>query len=120
MIFNLDAAIGVPAPIPLTGTGEVFFSPHGGATTVIVKEINAARNEVLVQAYSFTSAPIAKALLEAKKRGVNVVVILDKSQRTGRYSSGTFIVNTGIPVWIDALHGIAHNNCNPSNSATYL
>ncbi len=44
----------------------------------------------LVQAYSFTSAPIAKALLDAHKRGVSVQVILDKSQKTQKYSSATF------------------------------
>jgi len=52
------------------------------APTPSVKELNAAKESVLVQAYSFTSAPIAKALLEAHKRGVKVQVILDKSQRT--------------------------------------
>ena len=34
--------------------------------------------------YSFTSAPIAKALVEAKRRGVTVRVILDSSQRTAK------------------------------------
>ena len=41
---------------------QVCFSPNGGCTESIVKEINAAKSEILVQAYSFTSAPIAKAL----------------------------------------------------------
>jgi phosphatidylserine/phosphatidylglycerophosphate/cardiolipin synthase-like enzyme len=64
---------------------------------------------VLVQAYSFTSAPIAKALMEAHKRGVKVQVILDKSQRTEKYTSATFLQNVGIPVYIDDKHAIAHN-----------
>ena len=68
----------------------VYFSPHGGCTDAIVKELDAAKESVLVQAYSFTSAPIAKALMEAHKRGVKVQVILDKSQRTEKYSSATF------------------------------
>ena len=50
-----------------TGSAEVFFSPDGGATAAIVREIDAAKSEVLVQAYSFTSVPIAQALLNAKK-----------------------------------------------------
>ena len=49
---------------------EVFFSPKGGCTEAVVKELNAAKTSVLVQAYSFTSTPIAKALLEAHKRRV--------------------------------------------------
>ena len=68
-----------------------------------------ARQTVLVQAYSFTSAPIAKALLEAHRRGVEVHVILDKSQRTEKYSSATFLFNEGVPVAIDDNHAIAHN-----------
>jgi phosphatidylserine/phosphatidylglycerophosphate/cardiolipin synthase-like enzyme len=58
---------------------QVYFSPKGGCTEAVVKELNAAKTSVLVQAYSFTSAPIAKALLDAHKRGVKVEVILDKS-----------------------------------------
>jgi phosphatidylserine/phosphatidylglycerophosphate/cardiolipin synthase-like enzyme len=64
---------------------------------------------VLVQAYSFTSAPIAKALLDAHKRGVQVQVILDKSQRTEKYSSADFLANQGVLTMIDATHAIAHN-----------
>jgi len=74
-----------------------------------VKEMEQAKTSVLVQAYSFTSAPIAKALLNAHKRGVKVEVILDKSQKTQKYSSATFLNNQGIPVKIDAQHTIAHN-----------
>lgn len=63
----------------------------------------------MVQAYSFTSAPIAKAVVDAHKRGVQVKVILDKSQRTEKYSSADFVAYAGIPVSIDAKHKIAHN-----------
>jgi hypothetical protein len=38
---------------------QVYFSPNGGCTEAIVKEITNAKSEILVQAYSFTSAPIA-------------------------------------------------------------
>ncbi len=74
-----------------------------------MREIDAAKTTILVQAYSFTSAPIAKALVEAHKRGVDVRVILDKSQRTEKYSEADFLHNVGIPTWIDAKHAIAHN-----------
>ncbi len=88
---------------------EVYFSPHGGCTQAIVKELIAAKSSVQVQAYSFTSVPIAKALVDAHKRGVKVEVILDKSQRTEKYSEADFLVNMGIPTKIDTLHAIAHN-----------
>ena len=93
-----------------TGTDiQVFFSPKGGCTEAIVDSLRTATNAVLVQAYSFSSAPIAKALVDAHKRGVNVTVILDKSQRTERYSEADFFLHADIPTFIDARHNIAHN-----------
>ena len=88
---------------------EVYFSPKGGCTEAVVKELGNAKVTVLVQAYSFTSAPIAKALVEAHKRGVKIEVILDRSQRTEKYSSADFVAHAGIPTLIDAKHAIAHN-----------
>jgi len=88
---------------------EVCFTPGGDCTSRIVDTIGTARQTILVQAYSFTSAPIAKALVDAKKRGVDVRAVLDKSQRSERYSGADFLVNGGVPVLIDAAHAIAHN-----------
>jgi|GEM_PF-1258361 hypothetical protein len=85
---------------------EVYFSPHGGCTDAIIRELNKAKITILVHAYSFTSAPIAKALLNAHKRGVKVEVILDKSQRTHKYSETDFLVNSGIRTYIDAAHTV--------------
>jgi phosphatidylserine/phosphatidylglycerophosphate/cardiolipin synthase-like enzyme len=88
---------------------NVCFSPDGKCTAVIVEQIDNAKSEILIQAYSFTSAPIAKALVNARKRGIKVEVILDKSQKKERYTSATFLINAGIPVFIDSMHAIAHN-----------
>jgi phosphatidylserine/phosphatidylglycerophosphate/cardiolipin synthase-like enzyme len=99
---------------------DVCFSPHGGCTEAIVRELDAAKDSVLVQAYSFTSAPIAKALVDAYKRGVKVQAILDKSQRTEKYSSATFLKNAGIPTFIDDKHAIAHNKVMVINGKTVI
>ena len=77
----------------------VYFSPNGGATEAVVRALNAATTQILVQAYSFTSVPIAKALVDAHKRGVTVLAVLDKSQQTEKYSAATFLVNAGINQW---------------------
>ncbi len=88
---------------------QVYFSPDGGCTDAIVNALAAAHSRVLVQAYTFTAKPIAQALLDAKKRGVEVRIILDKSQRTERYSEADFFAHMGIPTFIDPVHAIAHN-----------
>jgi phosphatidylserine/phosphatidylglycerophosphate/cardiolipin synthase-like enzyme len=88
-------------------TWEVYFSPHGECTSAIVRELNKAKNSILVQAYYFTSVPIAEALLNAFDKGVKVEVILDKSQRTNGLIAS--LCDKGIQVKIDITRGIAHN-----------
>ena len=88
---------------------QVYFSPKGGCTDAIVKEIGKAKSEILVQAYSFTSKEIAKALVDASKRGIHTEIILDKSNKSQKYSAADFTFNMGIPTFIDAEHAIAHN-----------
>ena len=105
----LGSGMGCTPPDSIPQGVRVYFSPHGGATEAIVGALGNATNVVLVQAYSFTSAPIARALVEAHRRGVKVQVILDKSQRTEKYSEADFLVHNDIPTLIDAEHAIAHN-----------
>ena len=105
----LLAASALQSPAEPPPQIAVFFSPKGGCTEAVVGALAGATNTVLVQAYSFTSAPIAKALVDAHRRGVNIQVILDKSQRTEKYSSADFVAHAGIPTFIDAKHAIAHN-----------
>ena len=88
---------------------KAYFSPKGGATEAVVRAIDSAKKTVFVQAYSFTSAAIVKALSEAHARGVVVHVILDKSNRTEKYSAADFVAHANIPLLIDAKHAIAHN-----------
>jgi phosphatidylserine/phosphatidylglycerophosphate/cardiolipin synthase-like enzyme len=90
-------------------TVEVCYSPKGGCTEAVVREIGRARNEVLVQAYSFSSKPIAEALVAAKTRGVQVTILLDKSNETEAYSDLPVLMEHGLAPLIDAHHAIAHN-----------
>lgn len=99
---------------------DVRFSLHGGCTDAVVQALGGAKKTVLVQAYSFTSAEIAGALVAAHRRGVKVQMILDKSQRTERYSSADFVAHAGIPTFIDARHAIAHNEVMVIDGETVL
>ena len=99
---------------------EVFFSPKGGCQDAIIREVNAAKDYVHVQAYSFTSAPIARALLDAKKRGVKVEVVIDKGRVTEKYSEATFFANQDIPVFTDGRHAIAHNKVMVIDGSTVI
>ena len=108
-ILFLALLLCLVAGFAYAGNIEVYFSPRGGATDAVCREITSAQREIMVQAYSFTSAPIAQALTAAKKRGVAVSVILDKSQESEKYSSADYLAHAGIPTFIDKRHAIAHN-----------
>ncbi len=101
--------LGATGALARAAAIRVYFSPNGGCTDAILKQINGARSEILIQAYSFTSQPIARALLQAKRRGVRITAVLDKSNRSQKYSAATFLQNMEIPVYIDDQHAIAHN-----------
>jgi phosphatidylserine/phosphatidylglycerophosphate/cardiolipin synthase-like enzyme len=88
---------------------ESHFSPKGGVTDVVVKELGHARREILVLAYSFTSQPISKALVDAKMRGVHVEIVLDHSNEQEPYSDLHFFLEQKMTPVIDAHHAIAHN-----------
>jgi len=115
-ILPLLLTLALPA---LAGEGQslvlrnapvsVFFSPNGGAEEAIVEAIQSARKAIEVQAYSFTSGPIAKALTDAAERGVQVQVVVDHSQLTERYSVIDFLQRRGVLVLVDSAHPIAHS-----------
>jgi phosphatidylserine/phosphatidylglycerophosphate/cardiolipin synthase-like enzyme len=119
LIIALLTSCTICPPCKETPT-QVYFSPHGGATQAIINEISNAKTEILVQAYSFTSTSIAKALVDAHKRSVKVEVILDKSQRKETYTEATFLANMGVPTFIDDKHAIAHNKIMIIDKATVI
>lgn len=88
---------------------DAYFSPKGGCTEVIVRELKKARRHVLIQAYSFSSKEIAQALAEAKMRGVQIEILLDKSNEQETYSDLAAFKEHGLAPLIDAHHAIAHN-----------
>jgi phosphatidylserine/phosphatidylglycerophosphate/cardiolipin synthase-like enzyme len=106
------AAADAPAThrYPATGSVEVAFTPGDRIDRLIVAAIDAARHEVLVQAYSFTDHAIARALLRARRRGVTVRVVADREQaRTLPQNALPDLVAGGVEVWLDGNFQAAHN-----------
>lgn len=78
--------------VPATGTVEVAFSPDEGAENLVLKVINSAHSSIHMLSYSFTSAPVTQALLDAKHRGVDVKLVADyennlEVDRNGKFKS---------------------------------
>lgn len=70
------------------GRLEVAFSPNEGSEKLVVKAIDSATRELLVLAYSFTSAPVTEALIRAQKRGVAVRLVADYKSNISEDRSG--------------------------------
>lgn len=78
---------------------QTCFSPQGKCSAHILREIEAAKQELLVAVYAFTSDDLASALVKAKKRGVVVQVVVDREfDRTNENSKGKFFDVEKIPV----------------------
>lgn len=91
-------------------TWQACFVPDGpSCERSLIEKINSTRRSLLIQGYFFTSQPIAAAVRDAKKRGVDVRVLLDKENLTTKYSSAVYFSRLGIPVMIDNRPKIAHN-----------
>jgi len=99
---------GVPPAAAEDGIA-VYFSPNGGCADAIVHAVDGAHECVWVQAAQFTSAPIARALVAAKQRGVDVRVVVDRKKEDDDHSQIDRLLAAGIPTFADGQHHTAHN-----------
>jgi phosphatidylserine/phosphatidylglycerophosphate/cardiolipin synthase-like enzyme len=78
---------------------QACFSPQGKCSAHILREIDQAKKELLVAVYAFTNDELAGALVQAKKRGVAVQVVIDREfdARTDN-SKGKFFEANKIPL----------------------
>ena len=115
LALTLSAQAGAQGREPtvtLSGKGqiEVAFSPQNDPEAALLAAIDDARDLILVQAYLFTSKPLARGLIDAQRRGVRVEVLLDaESNRPSTFSVMPELLAAGIPVAVETRYNIAHN-----------
>jgi len=113
LLCVLPPAASAREPLPATGTMEVAFTPWDDAEGAIIRAVQGARHTIYVQAYLFTSRALAKALIEAKLRGVKVEVLADSEMATkdpnNNRSQIPQLAAAGIPVRLETRYAIAHN-----------
>ena len=98
------------ASATLAGELITCFTPGEKCTDLIVKQIDEAKKSIYVQAYGLTSQPIIEAVGNAKVRGLEVKVILDKVNETEKQGNGAkYLRSKNIEVLIDNKVAIAHN-----------
>jgi phosphatidylserine/phosphatidylglycerophosphate/cardiolipin synthase-like enzyme len=97
------------APFAATGTIQYAFTAEDHADAMIIAAIDAAQSQVLMQAYSLTHRRITDALIHAKRRGLEVAVIIDQEQARTNSAMSRELVRAGVPLLFDAHHSAAHN-----------
>lgn len=101
---------GTNRPLSAAGTVEVAFSPWEDTEGLVLRTIRSAKSEIYVQAYLFTSRKLARALIEAKQRGVAVEVLADREATLkGEHSRIPKMAAAGIPVALEFRYAVAHN-----------
>jgi len=109
LFFSATVGAGATA-LPATGTVEVLFTPWDDAEGAIVRVLGEARQSIHVQAYLLTSRSIARALTDARLRGVVVEVVADREMlEKSDKSLLPLLVEGGIPVWLETRYAAAHN-----------
>ena len=88
---------------------DYCFPRQNPCVPLIESFINNAHQSIDVAMFSFTSRPLAWALVKAAQRGVRVRVILDDGQARSRWSKYRFLVKRGIPVKLDNRSAYMHH-----------
>ncbi|MGQ6550150.1 phospholipase D family protein [Serratia sp. JSRIV001] len=93
---------------PASATVEAAFTP-GQAQTLVLDSLAQSRSSIELAAYSFTSKPVALALVDAQQRGVQVRVLADDKDSRAPYSAVTFLANQGVPVRLNSKYAKQHS-----------
>jgi phosphatidylserine/phosphatidylglycerophosphate/cardiolipin synthase-like enzyme len=110
-----QSSVAGGAVAPADATLEAAFAPDAGAEELVVKVIGSATNNVKMSAYTFTSPAIVRALIAAKKRGVQIQLIADDRANLSEDQSGkarhalNAVSEAGIEVRLIGAYALHHD-----------
>lgn len=107
-VIWLMASGGVALAAPSLDVG---FSPEGSAQQLVIRTLDDAHESIRLMGYSFTSPEVVKSLVAAKRRGVDVRVVVDEKGNRGKTSQAAMnvVVNAGIPLRTNGQYKIMHD-----------
>lgn len=79
---------------------DVYFSPKGGCRDAIIREIKNAEEKIYIAMYVLSENEIIEELINAKKRKINVKILLDWEGVEGGYTREMRMRNAGIEIRI--------------------
>lgn len=110
-LIALVAMLSIPSPSYAAPSVQVGFSPEGSARALVLKVIGDATHSIQMLAYSFQAPDIMQALVDAKKRGVDVRVVIDKKRNQGKTSKAAmqFVTRNGVELRTNDHFHIHHD-----------
>ncbi|MFC1894612.1 phospholipase D-like domain-containing protein, partial [Candidatus Dependentiae bacterium] len=78
----------------------VYFSPKDQISQKLVELINSAQEKIYLAVYFFTDLSVAKALIMAKNRNLDVQLVTDKNCLDYKYNKIEFLKDNGIEVFV--------------------
>lgn len=95
--------------LPATGNLTAVFAPEENPQAVLQDLIADARHSIAVQAYVFTSKPLADALIAAHRRGVQVRILLDARMNRRGNAALQRLLDAHIPLSAQTAFAAAHD-----------
>ena len=91
------------------GTITPYFSPKDKViSSQVIPEIKKAKKYIYIPSFITTHSALATELINAKKRGVDVKLIIDATSARNKYSIHTLLRNNNIPVKTENFAGKMH------------
>lgn len=76
----LASLLSIPVWAQAEPSVQIGFSPEGSAQKLVLETIASAKHDIQILAYAFQAPDIMQALVDAKSRGINVRVVVDKKR----------------------------------------
>ncbi len=109
--FGGRSKANTPYPVLEVGDTRVacYFSPDDGAAKAILTELSATQRSIDVMAFSFTSEPIAEAMVTRMGAGVPVRVLVERRSSGGEHPRDDYLREHGAQVFYDTNANTMHH-----------
>ena len=88
---------------------RIYFSPYDKTSQYIIPLINNAKQYIYIPAFVVTHDKIANAIINAKKRGIDVKIIIDANNYSSMHSKCPELRKNKIPVKTENYAGKIHS-----------
>ena len=100
----------VLTPVCASGTIDVYYAPEDQPIDHVVRLYTHATRYIYVSVYALTAPSVVKALVEGKRRGLDIRVITDRERLNDpkQHSAVSALRLAGIPIKVNRHDGLMH------------